>query len=74
MRPDNVAEPVQLKQNQTRFTCQLPVPTMGALAGIDQFQPTLITFKFFAKITHASGIPNSGDFHPDRSGGHVLPR
>jgi len=26
------------KHNKTRFTCQLPVPTMGALAGIDHFQ------------------------------------
>jgi len=26
------------KQNKTRFTCQLPLPTMGALAGIDHFQ------------------------------------
>jgi len=26
------------KQNKTSFTCQLPVPTMGALAGIDHYQ------------------------------------
>ena len=34
----------------------------------------LITFKFAAKITHTSGILNSVDFHPGRSGGHVVPK
>jgi len=34
----------------------------------------LITFKFSAKITHTPGILTPGDFHPDRSGGHVVPR
>jgi len=34
----------------------------------------LITFKFSAKITHTHGILTPGDFHPDRSGGHVVPR
>jgi len=34
----------------------------------------LITFKFSAKITHSPGILTPGDFHPDRSGGHVVPR
>jgi len=36
--------------------------------------PALITFKFSAKITHTTGIPTPGDFHPDSSGGHVVPR
>ena len=34
----------------------------------------LITFKFSAKITHTPGILTSGDFHSDRSGGHVVLR
>jgi len=34
----------------------------------------LITFKFSAKITHTRGILTPGDFHPDSSGGHVVPR
>ena len=34
----------------------------------------MITFKFSAKITHTPGILTSGDFHPDTSGGHVVPR
>jgi len=34
----------------------------------------LITFKFSAKITHTPVILTSGDFHSDRSGGHVVPR
>jgi len=55
------------KQNKTSFTCKLPVPTMGALAGNDHFQ-------VFCKITHTPGIPTPGDFHPDRSGGLVVPR
>jgi len=35
--------------------------------------PALITFKFSTKITHTPGITTPGDFHPDRSGGHVAP-
>jgi len=35
---------------------------------------TRITFKFSAKITHIPGILTPGDFNPDRSGGHVVPR
>jgi len=31
--------------------------------------PALIT-----KVAHTLGIPTPGDFHPDRSGGHVVPR
>jgi len=34
----------------------------------------LITFKFSAKVTHTPGILTPGDFHPFRSGGHVVPR
>jgi len=34
----------------------------------------LITFKFSAKITHTPGVLTPGDFHPDRSGGNVVPR
>jgi len=34
---------------------------------------TLLTFKFSAKITHTNGILTTGDFHPDRSGGYVVP-
>jgi len=34
----------------------------------------MITFKFSAKITHTPGILSPADFHPDRSGGHVVPR
>jgi len=34
----------------------------------------LITFKFPAKITHTPGILTPGDLHPERSGGHVVPR
>ena len=33
-----------------------------------------VTFKFSAEITHTPGILTPGDFHPDRSGGHVVPR
>jgi len=36
--------------------------------------PTLITSKFSAKITHTPGTLTPGDFHPDWSGGHVVPR
>ena len=35
----------------------------------------LITFKFFAKITHHTpGILTPGDFRQYGSGGHVVPR
>jgi len=34
----------------------------------------LIAFKFSAMVTHTPGILNPGDFHPDRNGGHVVPR
>ena len=34
----------------------------------------LITFEFSAQITHTPGILTPGEFHPDRSGGHVVPR
>ena len=34
----------------------------------------LFTFKFSANITHTPGILTPGDFHLDRSGGHVVPR
>jgi len=33
----------------------------------------LITFKFSAKITHTPVTLTPGDFHPDRSGGHMVP-
>jgi len=52
------------KQNKTSFTWQLPLPTMGALAGTDSFQ-------FSAKITHTPGIPTPV---VSRSGDHVVPR
>jgi len=34
----------------------------------------VITFKFSAKITHTPGILTPVEFHPDRSGGHVVPK
>jgi len=34
----------------------------------------LITFKFASEITHTPGILTPGDFHPDRSDDHVVPR
>jgi len=34
----------------------------------------LITFKFSANISHTPGILTLGDFHSNRSGGHVAPR
>jgi len=34
----------------------------------------LITSKFSAKITHTPELLTAGDFHSDRSGGHVVPR
>jgi len=34
----------------------------------------LITFTFSAKITHIPGILTLGEFHPDRSGDHVVPQ
>ena len=34
----------------------------------------LLTFKFSAKITHTPGILTTGDYHPDRSGDHVVPQ
>jgi len=54
------------KQNKTRFN----VPT----ANDGEHLSALITFKFSAKITHTPGMLTPGDFHPDRSGGHVVPR
>ena len=39
-----------------------------------KFLELYITFKFSAKTTHTPGILTPGDFHPDRSGGHVDPR
>jgi len=68
LRPDNAVEPVH-HQNRTkrgsRVNCQC-----------QRWEdlPALITIKFSAKITHTPGIPIPGDFHPERSGGHVVPR
>jgi len=53
------------KQDKTRFTCELP--TMGAFADIDHFQ-------VFCKDYSHPWNTNPGDFHPDRNGGHVVPR
>jgi len=72
LRPDNnTVKPVH-HQNTTKrgsscanSNCQ----QWGVLFCID-----LITFKFTAKITHNPRIPTLGDFHPDRSGGQVVPR
>jgi len=66
LRPDNAAEPVH-HQNRTK---------RGSRANCQRWEhlPALITFKFSAKITHSPGILTPGDFHPDRSGGHVVPR
>jgi len=66
LRPDNAVEPVQ-HQNRTN---EIHVPT----ANDGEHLCALITFKFSAMITHTHGIPTPGDFHPDRSGGHVVPR
>ena len=68
LRPNNAVEPVH-HQNRTkrdsRANCQC-----------QRWEnlPALIAFKFSAKITYTPGIPTPGDFHPDRSGGHVVPR
>jgi len=67
LRLDNAVEPVH-HQNRTK---------KGSCANCQyerwEHLPALITFKFSAKITHTPGIPTPGDFHPDRSGGHVVP-
>jgi len=49
---------------------EVHVPT----ANDGQHASALITFKFSAKITHTPGKLTQGDFYPDRSGGHVVPR
>ena len=68
LRPDNAVEPVH-HQNRTK---------RGSRANCQcqrwEHMPALITFKFSAKITHTPGIPAPGDFHPDKSGGHAVPR
>jgi len=33
-----------------------------------------ITFRLSVKISHTRGILTPGDFHSDRSGGHLVPR
>jgi len=63
LRPDNAVEPVH-HQNSTK---------RGSRANDGERLFALITFKFSAKITHTHGKPTPGDFHPDRSGGHVVP-
>ena len=64
LRPDNAVEPVH-HQNRTK---------RGSRANDGEHLFALITFKFSAKITHTPGKLTPGDFHRNRSGGHVVPR
>jgi len=61
LRPDNAVEPAH-HQNRTKRGSRANCQTWGANMGST------------AKITHTPGILTPGDFHPDRSGGHVVPR
>ena len=56
------------KQKKTRLTCQLP--TMGRT----WLHWSLSSFLQRLLITHTPGILTPGDFQPDRSGDHVVPR
>ena len=51
---------------------EVHVPTASANDG--EHLSALITFKFSATIIHTPGTLTSGDFHPDRSDGYVVPR
>ena len=64
LRPDNTVEPVRHQTEQN----EVHVPT----ANDGEHLFALITAKFSAKITYTHGILTPGDFHPDRSGGHVV--
>jgi len=66
LRPDNALEPVH-HQNRTKRGSCANYQRWGALACIDHFQV------FCQDYSHPWNT-NSGDFHPDRSGGHVVPR
>jgi len=43
-------------------------------ANDEEHLSALITFTFSAKITHTLEILTLGEFNPDRSGGHVVPK
>ena len=66
LRPDNVVEPVH-HQNRTKRGSRANYQRWGALVCIDHCQ-------VFCKTTHNPGILTPVDFHPNRSGGHVVPR
>jgi len=61
----NAVEPVY-HQNRTKRGSRANWQRWGALVVIDHY-------KFSAKVTHTPGILTPSDFHPDRSGGHVVP-
>jgi len=48
---------------------EVHMPTANDLEHVS----TLLTFKFSAKIIHTTGTLTTGDFHQERSGGHVVP-
>jgi len=66
LRPNNAVEPVH-HQNRTKRDSRANCQRWEHLSA-------LITFKFSAKITHTPWILTPGDFYPDRSGGHMVPR
>ena len=67
LRPDNALEPVH-HQNRTKRSSRANCQRLWW-----EHLPALIAFKFSGKITRTPGIPTPGDFHPDRSSGHVVP-
>jgi len=77
-RPKHFIEDMNFETKQTLWNLstikteqnEVHVPTANEANHLS----ALITLKFSAKITYTPGILTAGNFLPDRSGGHVVPR
>jgi len=72
-RPKHFIEDMNFETRQRLWNLSI-IKTEQNEVHVSTDMSAFVTFKFSAEITHTPGILTPGDFHPDRSGGHVVPR